>query len=208
MPDTVWGGGGEFRVVAPGSRTLRFAMGLLAVLTAFSGLLTLIAAARGGPWMVSSMFLICGLGLVALLLWTANVRLLIGQGSVGYRNILRRNYFWSRGEIARAVEMAVSYGRTSNPQRGIYFFSLDGKRALILSSTAWQAQDLEDFVDAAGVQLERRDAPVKIKDARREFPNAFGWLNEHLLFATIVTIVAAIGLAIGAYALLSALSHT
>jgi hypothetical protein len=67
---------------------------------------------------------------------------------------------------------------------------------------------LEDFVDAAGVQLERRDAPVKIKDARREFPNAFGWLNEHLLFATIVTIVAAIGLAIGAYALLSALSHT
>src|SRR5487761_535439 len=130
MPDTVWDGGGEFRVVAPGSRTIKAVKVILAVLTAFGGLMALLASARGGPWTIAgarllgtslTMFLAGGLGFTFMWLWSANVRLLIGQGSVGYRSILRRNYFWSRGQISRAVEMAVSYGRTSNPQRGIYF---------------------------------------------------------------------------------------
>jgi hypothetical protein len=151
-----------------------------------------------------TMFLIGGLFFVFLWLWSANVRLLIGRERVGYRNFFRRNHFWSRGELERAVDMAVSYGRTSNPQRGIYFFGPDGRRELVLSSRVWHAQDLKDFVDATGLQLDYRDAPVKAKDARREFPKAFGWAAQHNFIAGCSAMVLAVGLVVGGYALLSA----
>lgn len=155
-------------------------MAVLAVVTAVGAVITLITTTRA--WSIGTaralgtgltLFISGGLFFAFLWFWSANVRLLIGQGAVGYRNILRRNFFWSRGEIDRAVEMAVSYGWTSQGQPAIYFFGLDGRRVLVLTSLAWHRQDLKDFVDAAGVQLDSRVAPINIRDARREFPNAF-----------------------------------
>jgi hypothetical protein len=63
---------------------------------------------------------------------------------------------------------------------------------------------LKDFVAAAGVQLERRDAPVKVKDARREFPNGFSWVAQHTFIAGCSAMLLAIGLAIAGYVLWSA----
>jgi hypothetical protein len=124
---------------------------------------------------------------------------------VGYRNIFRKTRFWSRGEIDHVVEMSVSYWRTQSSQRGIYLFGLDGRRLLVLSSRAWRADDLKDFIEASGVPLDVRQAPVTIKDASREFPNAFGWGSQHVLLATSITMVASVALAIGGYALASSL---
>ena len=211
MADTT----GEFRVIAPSTRTTRTALIVLAFLTALGALMTLTIAARAG-WSMGArslgagltLFLIGGLMFTFIWLWAANFRLLIGPGKVGYRNIFRRNCLWSRGEIDRVVDMAVHYGRTSTPQRGLYLFGLDGRRLLVLSSRAWKAEDLKDFVDATGVLLDCREVPVKVKDAGREFPKAFGWAAQHVLLATILTMVAAVALGCGGYALLSAFWRT
>jgi hypothetical protein len=41
------------------------------------------------------------------------------------------------------------------------------------------------------------------KEARTEFPNAFGWASEHVVTATILTMLGAIALVIAGYALVS-----
>jgi hypothetical protein len=53
------------------------------------------------------------------------------------------------------------------------------------------------------VRLEIRETPVTAKEARREFPKAFGWGTEHIMAATILTMLAAVGLAVGGFVLLS-----
>jgi hypothetical protein len=215
MLEQVREGAGEFRVIAPSTRTTRTALVVLAFLTALGALMTLTIAARAG-WSMGAarslgtgltFFLMGGLMFTFIWLWSANVRLLIGQGTVGYRNIFRRDCFWSRGDIDRLVDMAVHYGRTSTPQRALYLFGLDGRRLLVLSSRAWKAEDLKDFIDATGVQLDYRDAPVKVKDARSEFPRAFGWAARHVLMATGLAMVTAVGLVVGGFALLSVFFH-
>jgi hypothetical protein len=215
MQEHVWDAAGEFRVIAPSTKAIRTLLAVLGSFTALGALITFTTVARGA-WTVPAsrafgtgltMLLIGGLFFVFLWLWSANVRLLIGQQRVGYRNFFRRNHFWSKGEIDRAVDMAVSYGRTSNPQRGIYFFGPDGRRELVLSSRVWHAQDLKDFVDATGLRLDYRDAPVKAKDARREFPKAFGWAAQHNFIAGCSAMVLAVGLVLGGYALLLAVFH-
>lgn len=213
MQEEIEHGAGEFRLIAPSTKTTRAALVLLAFCAAFGALITLTTAARG-TWSMGTaralgtgltFFLMGGLMFIFIWLWSANVRLLIGRGSVGYRNIFRRRHIWYPGEIDRVVDMAINYGRTSQPQRAFYLFGLDGKRLLVLSSRAWKAPDLKDFVDATGVQLDHRNTPVKAKDdARREFPRAFGWASQHVLMATGITMLAAVGLAVGGYALLSA----
>lgn len=205
-------GAGELRTIAPNTTTVRIVLAVLAFLTVLGALITFTYIARGTWTMASArvlgtgliFFVMGGLFLIFLWMWSANTRLLIGQGKVGYRNILRRNHLWHRGEIDRAIEMAVSYAWTSPANYGLYLFGLDGKRLLVLSSVAWHAQDLKDFVAAAGIQLEHRDAPVKVKDARREFPNGFSWVAQHTFIAGCSALVIAVGLAIAGAALWSA----
>jgi hypothetical protein len=205
-------GAGELRIIAPNTTTVRILIAVLAFLTVLGALITFAYIARGTWTMASArvlgtgliLFVMGGLFLIFLWMWSANTRLLIGQGKVGYRNIVRRDHFWYRGEIARAIEMAVSYAWTSPANYGLYVFGLDGKRLLVLSSVAWHAEDLKDFVAAAGVQLERRGAPVKVKDARREFPNGFSWVAQHTFIAGCSAMLVATGLAIAGYALWSA----
>src|SRR5260370_21455210 len=196
---------GDFRPVAPSARAIRSLMILLAVLGAFGGLITLLGVARGGTTLASNralgyglvLLLAAGLFFVGLSLWSANVRLLIGRGTVGYRNIFRRRRFWSPGEIARIVDMAIIYGRSSKPQRGFYLFDLNGKRLLVLSQLSWPAKDMTDFIRATGVQVHFRAAPVPVKEISREIPNAFEWGARHVMVATVITMAAAMPLAIG-----------
>jgi hypothetical protein len=212
MQEAVRDGTGEVRIIAPSTTTIRILMAVLAFLTVLGALITFTYVARGTWTMASArvlgtglIFLVMGgFFLIFLWMWSANTRLLIGQGRVGYRDIFRRNRFWHRGEIDRAIEMAVSYAWTSPANYGLYLFGLDGKRLLVLSSVAWHAQDLKDFVAAADVQLERRDAPVKVKDARREFPNGFSWVAQHNFMAGCSAMVITVGLAIAGYVLWSA----
>lgn len=212
MAERHWEAAGEFRAVAPSARTIRSLMMLLAILGAFGGLLAWLGVARGGITLVSNralgyglfMLLTAGLFFVGLSLWSANVRLLIGRGAVGYRTIFRRSRFWSQGEIDRIVDMAINYGRSSQPQRGFYLFDLNGKRLLVLSQRAWPEKDLADFIGATGVQIDYRGAPVLVKEISREFPNAFGWGARHVVMATVITMVAATAVAIGGYVVVSA----
>jgi hypothetical protein len=216
MSEQDWEAVAQVRVIAPKTKTMRTILIALACMTLVGGLLTIVSLAFGGHTRGASRGLAYGATLFALgilllpgmWLWFANVRLLIGRGAVGYRNIFGRSRFWSRGEIDRVVDMAINYGRSSQPQRGFYLFGLDGKRLLALSSRAWDADDLRAFIDATGVQVEYRDAPVPAKAVRREFPNAFGWGAEHVMTATLITMAGAIVLAIGGYMLVSGLFHS
>src|SRR6266852_6907473 len=146
-----------------------------------------------------------GLGLIGMWLWLINVRLLIGPGAVGYRNFFGRSRFWSRAEMDRVVSMAVSYGKSSQPLRAIYCFGIDGRRLLALNVRAWQPDDLKDFIEATGRALDVRDAPIPAKDARREFPNAFGWGAQHVMLMTSLTMLGAVLLAVAGYVLVSTL---
>ncbi|HKW72047.1 MAG TPA: hypothetical protein VJQ08_04405 [Candidatus Dormibacteraeota bacterium] len=199
-------------MIAPSSKTTRTLMAVLAAITGFGGLTTFLVASRGATGMAGSRAL--GSGLVMLLagaftfgflwLWSANTRLLIGNGVVGYRNAVGRERMWARGEIACAIEMAINFGWwASSSNRGIYVVGLDGRRLLVLSTVAWRADDLHDFFAEAGVTVEVRLAPVKIKDAKREFPNAFGWGSTHVLLATSLTFLVAVVLVVGGYVILS-----
>jgi hypothetical protein len=213
MAERPWDVAGQIWVIAPSPKTTRTILVVLAIGTLIGGLFTfeIVTTGTSRPIAVrglatwATMFVVCGTFFIGLWLWSANVRLLIGQGRVGYRNIFRKTRLWSRGEIDHVVEMSVSYWRTQSSQRGIYLFGLDGKRLLVLSSRAWRADDLKDFIEASGVPLDVRQAPVTIKDASREFPNAFGWGSQHVLLATSITMVAAVAVAIGGYALASSL---
>ncbi len=204
------------RVVAPNTRTIRIIMFVFAFVTALGGFITLIFIAKGIRTLATSsgldaglvLVLIGGLFLMIMGLWAANVRLMIGPEAVGYRNIFRWSRFWSRGEVGRIVDMAISYRWTSqHPQRGLYFFGANGRRLFVLSPRAWRAGDLRDFIDATGVNVDYRDAPVPAQAARREFPNGFGWDSEHVMPTTLITMAAAVVLVIWGYMLVSALFH-
>jgi hypothetical protein len=51
---------------------------------------------------------------------------------------------------------------------------------------------LNEFVSATGRLLDFRDAPITAKEARREFPNAFGPGSQHVMLLTTVTILGAV----------------
>jgi len=74
-----------------------------------------------------------------------------------------------------------------------------------LNVGAWPPDDLKAFVEATGRSLDFRDAPIMARDARREFPNAFGWGGEHIMLTTSLTIFGAVVLAVTVYVLASKL---
>ena len=208
MPAQVWDAAGEFRVVAPSTKTTRALLIVLGTITAIGGVITLTTVSRGAATVATSrgpayglvMLLSGGVFFVFLLIWSANVRLLIGRGAVGYRDAFRRTHFWSRGEISHVVEMSIDYGwMTQTGQQALYLFGLDGRRLVVLSVVAWHANDLRDFVEATGLPLDRRLKPVPIKIASQEFPKAFSWGARHILamgcllsVAVVVMVIAAV----------------
>jgi len=198
-----------FRAVAPGTKRTKRTLVLVGVVTAFGAVLTLasLAAGVGGRSLAigATLLITGGLGLIWMWLWLTNVRLLIGQGGVGYRTFFGRTRFWSRGEFERVVSMAVNYGKSSQPLRAIYCFGLDGRRVLALNVRAWPPSDLEAFVEGTGRPLDFRDAPIMAKDARREFPKAFGWGAQHVMLMTSITMLGAVVLAVGGYVIVSKL---
>jgi len=170
------------------------------------GLATRAGIAGGRTLSIGATLLITGvLGLIGMWLWLRNVRLAIGEGVVGYRDFFGRSRLWSRGDIDHVVSMAVSYGKSSQPQRAIYCFGHDGRRLLALSVRAWPSDDLKDFVEATGRPLDFRDAPITAKDARREFPNAFGLGSQHVMLLTSLTMLGAVVLTVAGYVLVSKL---
>jgi hypothetical protein len=215
MPSRIWGDGGDLRTIAPSTRMTRTLLAMTAAVTCLGALIIVAAAAdvileptAGGGLAAGAIVLAFGgLFFIGVWLWSANVRLLIRQGAVGYRDIFGRSRFWSRGEIGRIVDMAISYGRSLQPHRGFYFFGLNGRQLFVLSPRAWQANDLRDFIDATGVQVDYREALIPAKSIRREFPNGFGWDTEHVMMATLITMIAAVLLVIVGYMLISALFH-
>lgn len=215
MTEQRWDSAEEFRVIAPSTKTTRTLLIVLAFLTAVGGLITFTFFANGVRTTRAIQFLGTGLVMLAagflfvmiLWLWSANARLLIGRSAVGYRSIFRRSRFWSQGEIAHIVDMAIDHGWTSRPQRGFYFLGLDGTQLFVLTPRAWHANDLKDFIEATGVHVDYREAPVKAKAVRREFPKAFGWGAEHVVLATSITMVAAVGLVVAGYVVVSAWLH-
>jgi hypothetical protein len=208
MPGQAWNALGGFTAVAPGSKTIQLTMRLLGAVTAVGAVLTLaVLATRGGiagrGLMAPFLLIIGALGFTGMWLWLRNVRLLIGRGAVGYRNFFGRSRFWSSDEIDHIVNMAVSYRRSAQPLRGIYCFGPDGRRLLALNTSAWPAEELKAFIEATGRPVDFRDAPVAAKDARREFPKAFGWDTEHITLMTILTMVGAAVLAVAGYVIVS-----
>jgi len=209
MPEQTWDALPGFRAVAPGTKTTRRTLVIVGGAAVFGAVLTLAGLATGGGGRglaMGAVLLVTGvLGLIGMWLWLTNVRLLIGQGVVGYRNFFGRSRFLSRGQIDRVVSMAVSYGKSSQPVRAIYCFGLDGKRLLALNIRAWQPEDINDFVEATGRPLDLRDGPITAKDARREFPHAFGWGAQHVLLLTSLTMLGAIVVAVAGYVVASKL---
>jgi hypothetical protein len=209
MAGPTWGAPGGFRAVRPGSKLIQWTQRLLAVVTVGAILtLTVLATRSGvagrGPAMAPSLLIIIGvLGFSGMWLWLRNIRLLIGQRMVGYRNVYGRSRFWSGGEIDHVVSMAVRYRKSSTPLRGIYCFGPDGRRLLALNVSAWPPEDLKAFVEATGRPLDFRDAPITAKDARREFPKAFGWDTQHITLMTILTMLGAAVLAVAGYVVVS-----
>src|SRR5450759_4222604 len=209
MAGQTWGASVGFRAVRPSSKMIQWTQRLLAVVTTVGAILTLAVLATradlGGRAlaMASTLLIIGALGFGWMWLWLRNVRLLIGQGEVGYRNFFGLTHFWSSNRIAHVVSMAVSYRKSSTPLRGIYCFGPDGRRLLALNESAWPLEDLKVFIEATGRPLDFRDAPITAKAARREFPKAFGWDTEHITLMTILTMLGAAVLAVAGYMLVS-----
>jgi hypothetical protein len=215
MDEQQWDAFGEVRVIAPRRKSTRIFLIVFASLTVIGGLITLATAAAGVRTMPGIRLVAIGLTLFLmsilvfgiLWLWSVNARLLIGRGAVGYRNVFRRSRYWSRGQIGRVVEMAISYGWwTSSPQRGIYIFGIDGRQLVVITPRMWHANDLRDFIEATGVPIDRRGAPVSIKVVKREFPKAFGWVAQHNLAAGCLIALVTVVLVVG-YLLVSAAFH-
>ena len=210
MAEQPWDSVGEQRVIAPSTKSTRVFLAVFGVMTAVGGLLTQATIAHGALTMASTrvlgigliMLLFGGLALVALAIWTVNARLFIGPRKVGYRTILRRSRFWSRGEISRVLDIAIDYGWTSQPQRGLYFLGQKGQRLFTLTPRMWHASDLADFVDASGALVDRRKEPVKFRALKREFRSAFGWDVWAFVLAVLLAIGAAVVLVIVGYAVL------
>jgi hypothetical protein len=211
MAEQHWDAAGEVRVIAPSTNSVRIFFVAFGSITVIGGLITLITVAHGVRTLAGTralgsgliMLVMGGLAFVTMWMWSGNARLFIGRGTVGYRNILRRSRFWSRGEIGHVLDMAVNHGWTSQTQRGLYFLGMDGRLLLALTPRMWDAKDLNDFIDATGGRLDQRSAPVPAKAVRREFPAAFGWGFQHVLLATGLTMAVAVMLAIAGYVLLS-----
>ena len=205
MPDQMWGAAGEFRVVSPNTKPIRAILIILAALTAIGGVITVATVPRGA-WSIAAtnargygltMLLVGGFFFGFLLIWSANVRLFIGRAAIGYRDGFRRSHFWARGEISHVVDMSIDYGwMTQTGRRALYFFSLDGRRLLVLSTFAWKADDLRDFVEATGVSVDVRARPVRIKTASREFPRGFSWGSQHIPAMSCLLMFAVIGVVI------------
>jgi hypothetical protein len=202
-----------FRAVPPKSKSLRRLQVLMGAICGAGGVLLILYFFADRPGTVvtapgfsyaTMMFLAGGLGFVYLWLWRTNVRLLINRDQVGYRDILGRRHFWSRGQIERAVDMAVMYTKTAQARRGVYLLAADGRRVLALNTRAWDANDVHDFIEASGAVLDYRDQPVTASEARRQFPQAFGWGSQHVTLATIITMILAVVLAIGGFVLWTA----
>jgi len=205
MPEQVWDAAGEFRVAAPSRKSTRAILIVLGAITAIGGVITVVTVPRGASTVAATnaigygltMLVAGGFFFVFVLIWSANVRLLIGRGAVGYRDGLRRNHFWSGGEISHIVEMSLDYGwMTQTGQRGLYCFGLDGRRLLVLSTFAWKADDLRDFVEATGVALDVRARPVRVRTASREFPKGFSWASRHILAMGCLLSIAVVGVVI------------
>jgi hypothetical protein len=197
-----------FRAVRPGSKMIQWTQRLLAVVSAVGAILTLaVLVTRGGiagrGLMAPFLLIIGALGFSGMWLWLRNVRLLIGQGEVGYRNFFGLTRFWSGNGLAHVVSMAVSYRKSSTPLRGIYCLGPDGRRLLALNESAWPPEDLKAFIEATGRSLDFRDAPITAKAARHEFPKAFGWDTEHITLMTILTMLGAAVLAVAGYMVVS-----
>jgi hypothetical protein len=210
MPEKTWDALAGFRAVAPGTKSTRRTLVIVGAVTAFGAVLTAIGlftgAGSGRTLATGATLLITGaLGLIGIWLWLTNVRLLVGQGVVGYRDFFGRSRLWSRGEIDHIVSMAVSYGKSSQPMRAIYCFGPDGKRLLALNVRAWPHDDLNEFVESTGRPLDVRDDPITAKDARREFPNAFGLGSQHVMLLTILTMLGAVVLVVAGYVVMSKL---
>jgi hypothetical protein len=197
-----------FRAVRPGSKMIQWTQRLLAVVSAVGAILTLaVLVTRGGiagrGLMAPFLLIIGALGFSGMWLWLRNVRLLIGQGEVGYRNFFGLTRFWSGNGLAHVVSMAISYRKSSTPLRGIYCLGPDGRRLLALNESAWPPEDLKAFIEATGRSLDFRDAPITAKAARHEFPKAFGWDTEHITLMTILTMLGAAVLAVAGYMVVS-----
>ena len=206
----------SFRAVAPGSKSLSLAQLLLGVICAVGGVQVLVyflsghhtnGTAWNGFSYAAVLFGAGGFAFIYLSLWGCNVRLLIGESQVGYRDIFGRTRFWSRGQIARAIDMAVSYTKTAQAQRALYLLAADGSRMLVLSTRAWDADDLSAFIEASGAVLDYRDQAVSARQAREQFPRAFGWASEHIVLGTISAMILAIVLVVGGYMLWTALTR-
>src|SRR2546430_14460017 len=96
MPVQTWDGLTGFRAVAPGTKTTRRTLVMVGAFTACGAALTLASlAARttfGRSFATGATLLIIGaLGLIGMWLWLITVRLLIGQGVVGYRNFFGKS---------------------------------------------------------------------------------------------------------------------
>ena len=210
MTEQHWDSVGDLRVMTPSTRSTRIFLVVSAVMTALGGLTTQASIAHEEHTSASTpvlgtgliMLLFGGVFLGALAIWSVNARLFIGAGKVGYRSILRRSRFWSRGEISRVLDMAIDYGWTSQPQRGLYFLGQKGQRLFTLTPRMWHAGDLSDFVDASGALVDRRQEPVKFRALKREFRYAFRWEAKASALAVLLTIGAAVVLVIVGYVVL------
>ena len=205
------GAAGTFRTVAPRQKVRWPILVVCAAVSTLGGLLSVEVVARGLSGRGAATALALGLNMFvfgallffATLLFPVNVRLLIGPEAVGYRNVLRRTRFWPRGGIDHAVDVPLSYPMRSQPERSIFFLGQDGRQLIILSRGAWDPGDLEDFIDAAGVRIEVRDAPVPAAEIGRQFTQASGRSGPYRTIANSVAIVVAIVVAVGAYVLVS-----
>src|SRR5947209_5173967 len=128
-----------FRAIAPTSKTLPSLQILMALVCGIGAVVLIAAFALERPsTLIASrgidfgavMFITGGLGFVYLWLWRGNVRLLIGNGQVGYQDVFKRRHYWLRGQIDRAVDMIVIYTKSAQSVRGVYLFAGDGRRVL------------------------------------------------------------------------------
>ena len=76
------------------------------------------------------MFAIGALGVVYLLLWLRNARLLAGSGVIGERNLVGQTTIVQTPEVGRLLIATVIYSKNSTPQRVLYVFSPSGVTGL------------------------------------------------------------------------------
>ncbi len=151
------------------------------------------------------MFGVGGLGVVYLLLWLRNARLLAGSGLIGQRNLIGQATTFQASDVGRLLIATVVYSKNSTPQRALYVFSPSGRALMTLNTRAWgdEAGDeaIAKIVDAAGKSPEYRDAPISLREFKAEFPKAVSWAAFHPTLLgggiVIVAFVLAIGIPIG-----------